>query len=232
MENASKALLMAGGILMALLVIGGLLYMHNQISAVEQTRSDVEASQSLETYSRKFEQYNKIIYGSELMSLANLQDDYNATQTGVNGYEMVNITITIKNSISGSNYFLAGTKNVTSISEDKNRIEDLIKQYEETRVASSTNKLYKNKGVKYYSQISNREIAQIYGINYSSSDTDYDVGDMLKNQGGEIRKLMEDITQYKNIKSIYTEFKNKRFRCEQVGYGETGRVNLMKFTEV
>ena len=39
MENASKALLMAGGILIALLIIGALLLMFNQISTYKQSES-------------------------------------------------------------------------------------------------------------------------------------------------------------------------------------------------
>ena len=40
MENASKALVMAGGILIALLVIGALLLMFNQVSDYQRSGTD------------------------------------------------------------------------------------------------------------------------------------------------------------------------------------------------
>lgn len=42
MENASKALIMAGGILIALLVIGALVLMFNQLSYYQRTETDSE----------------------------------------------------------------------------------------------------------------------------------------------------------------------------------------------
>lgn len=232
MENASKALIMAGSILVALLVIVALIFMYNQLTGAEQTKINTDEVSKMSDYSQKFEQYNKVIYGSELMSLSNLQEDYNTKQAEEKGYEPITITVTMKKSISGTNYFSAGTKNISSIFTDKNAIEEIIKQYEETKSASKVGKLYKNRVVKYYSQISYRQIADIYGIDYSSSEIDYDIGERLQTQGGEVSKLIKDIEEYKNIKSVYTEFKNKRFKCSQMEYGQTGRVNLMKFTEI
>ena len=40
MENASKALIIAGSVLMAVLVIGALMLMYNQIADIEQTKTD------------------------------------------------------------------------------------------------------------------------------------------------------------------------------------------------
>lgn len=232
MENASKALIMAGSILMAMLIIGLLVFAFNNFSNMEQTESDMEAIRKLSDYSQRFEQYNKTIYGSELMSIANLQEDYQKTQVELNGYEPIVIRVTIKNSIAGTTYFSAGTKDISSITADKNEVEDEIRKYEETRAASSAGKLYKNRVVKYYAQITNRQIAEIYGIDYSSSETDYDIGDRLEAYGGEVTRLKNDISAYQNIKTVYTEFKNKRFKCKNIGYGQTGRVNLMEFEEV
>lgn len=232
MENASKALIMAGSILMSLMVIGSLVFMYQKLTGVEQAKNDADEISKLSDYSQKFEQYNKIIYGSELMSLANLQEDYNKRQAEEKGYEEITITVTVKKSISGTTYFSAGTKAISFILTDKNSVEEIIKQYEETKSASKAGKLYKNRVVKYYAQMSNRQIADIYGISYSSSEVDYDIGERLTTQGGELTKLMQDIEEYKNIKSVYTEFKSKRFKCERVDYGQTGRVNFMKFTEI
>jgi len=173
MENASKALIMAGSILLSLMVISTVVLMYNQISDAEQAKVNSEEAGKLTDYSLKFEKYNRKIYGSELMSLANLQEDYNLTQTGEKGYEAVDITVEIKNSIAGTTYFSAGNKNMVSITTDKNALENDIEYYEET-------KKYEGRVVKYYAQMSNREIAHKLGVPISSSDFEYDIEDKLK----------------------------------------------------
>lgn len=231
MENASKALIIAGSLLISLLVISGLTFMYGQLVGFEQTKTDVDEESKMTDYGKKFEQYNKTLYGSELLSLANLQDDYNRTQTGAKGYDAVTIKITTKG-IPATTYFSAGTKDISAITKDKNDIEDLIRQFEDANAARRAGKLYKNRVVKYYAQITNREIANIYKVEYSSSEADYEVGDKLQAQGGEIGRLLRDIDDYRSIKTVYTEFKNKRFRCTNVGYGATGRVNSMTYAEI
>ena len=42
MENASKALIMAGSLLISLLIIGALVFMYNQFADVQQTKTDVD----------------------------------------------------------------------------------------------------------------------------------------------------------------------------------------------
>ena len=72
MENASKALLMAGGILIALLVIGALLLMFNQLSSYQKTNSDVEKQSQLVEFnnpsSKEKPTYLKINKGSAMAS--------------------------------------------------------------------------------------------------------------------------------------------------------------------
>ena len=80
MENASKALIMAGSILIALLIIGLLVIGYNQISGLEQTKTDNDVNKKMIEYMRQFEQFNRTLYGSELLSLANLQSDYNSSE--------------------------------------------------------------------------------------------------------------------------------------------------------
>ena len=57
MENASKALLMAGGILTALLVIGALILMFNQLGIYQKSNSQAEKNSQIAAFNRKFEKY-------------------------------------------------------------------------------------------------------------------------------------------------------------------------------
>lgn len=225
MENASKALIIAGSVLMAVLVIGALMLMYNQIADIEQTKTDNDELSKMEDYSKKFEEYNGTIYGSELFSLANLQDDYTKRYKQEDGYTKITITVIINNSISGTSYFQSGEKEISKILEDKNRIENYITKYE-------SENMFKGKTVKYYSQLTIREIADMYGVNFSSDDLESDVEDKIRKKGGEAERLIEAIAKYKNIKSVYTEFKNKRFKCTNVTYNKNnGRIESMRFEE-
>lgn len=79
MENASKALIMAGGILIAVVLISALYILFTQIGGVYSQEAESLTIEQLEEYNRRFATYNNIsgLYGSELLSLANLVHDYN-----------------------------------------------------------------------------------------------------------------------------------------------------------
>ena len=92
------------------------------------------------------------------------------------------------------------------------------------------------KSVKYYAQLSNRQIAILFGVPFTSDELDYDIGEKLadkdKTTNPDTVKLLKDIEIYKNLKTSYTGFKNKVFMCENTTYNEyNGRINFMNFTE-
>lgn len=79
MENASKALLMAGGILISLLVIGALVLMFNQIGDYEKGNQGVKKTSEIAEFNIDFERYldDKGITGADVISLINKISDYN-----------------------------------------------------------------------------------------------------------------------------------------------------------
>ena len=77
MENASKALIMAGGILIALLVLGALLLMFNELSAYQRSNSDIENVSQLTEFNYQFTQYaRRDLSGVDIISLSNIQQTY------------------------------------------------------------------------------------------------------------------------------------------------------------
>ena len=72
MENASRALIMAGSVLLALLIIGLLVFMFNSISGLKQQEANSEQVLKLAEYNKRILTYNRELYGPELVSLANL----------------------------------------------------------------------------------------------------------------------------------------------------------------
>ena len=243
MENASKALIMAGSILLSLLVIGTIVFMYYQLSDVQQVKSEAEATAKVVEYGKKFEQYNKTLYGSELLSLANLRDDYNRTQAKEKGYKEVEIKVIIKNRIDnneGKIYVSEGNQDISEIVDgviekgksyskpsNNTSLENDIGYYE-----TDTSESYKkHKTIKYYSQRSYREIAKIYDKEYSSTMSDDDIKNALISESGDAGEVCEDIEKYKLLKSVYREFKNHKFSCK-VKYDEnTGRIKEMLYEE-
>ena len=233
MENASKALIMAGSVLMAILVISLLVLGYNQLSNYEQTKTDSEINDKMAEYMRRFEQFNRgegdPIYGSELLSLANLQEDYNLSDAREDvGYDEIIIKVTITKPIVGSTYFLEGTHDISDLAKDKNSLEEEISNYEEKESD------YNNKSVKYFANKTNREIAVEFGMNPPSDMTDYDILDEYLLRNNKTKKLIEAIYDYSNLKAIYNEFRTgKLFACTKVEYNDgNGRLNRMEFEEI
>lgn len=237
MENASKALIMAGSILISIMVISLLVLGYNQLKSLEQTREDADSTDKMAEYMRRFEQFDRTVYGSELFSLGNLQQDYNASDARVDvGYDRIEITVEIKKEIAGSEYFKTGTYTIEQLSEEQKAITDAIKPYEEA------NQKYNNRSVKFYSQKSTREIARDFGYTDIPSTlpdsmimTDYfnDISNQLKGRYNDLVKCIEDIQTYTNLRSIYTEFRTgKQFDCvETVSNEYNGRLQSMRFVE-
>lgn len=235
MENASKALIMAGSILMAVLIIGLLVYGYKQITDLEQTKSNVNNSDKIDDYMRKFEQFNRgkdnPFYGSELLSLANLQEDYNKTQGNENitGYKPIKINVLITKTISQAEYFCktTGSFSIEKILQNKIGIESKLSEYEKKNLK------YNNKSVKYYATKTNKEIAEDFDIDVPSYVLDYDIPSEYFTSGN-VKQLVEDIEHYVALNSEYNEFKTgKKFYCSNVKYDkDNGRIEEMTFSEI
>lgn len=70
MENASKALLIAGGVLLALLIIVVLLRTYGGISSFQKTKLSQEEAQQIEEFNKQYTKYlGQYVYGTEVISL-------------------------------------------------------------------------------------------------------------------------------------------------------------------
>lgn len=126
MENASKALIMAGSILLSLLVITSLVWMIQSIRGWKQAEDSSKGETTLTEYNKKIEAFNKAgLYGSEIMSLANLIEDYNYRQVELKGYSPITLIVKI-NSIQSSDYFQGKNYNQTQLIEEFKKLENKI----------------------------------------------------------------------------------------------------------
>jgi len=78
MENASKALLIAGGILVAMLTISIFYFMFGKMSEVSEAISENTDQKELISFNSSFEAYNKkVMYGADVVSVMNKAIDNN-----------------------------------------------------------------------------------------------------------------------------------------------------------
>lgn len=72
MENASKALLMAAGILIAIIIIGLLVTTFSNINQFQMSRLSEEEQQKLIAFNEQYTKYlNQYVYGTDVKTLQN-----------------------------------------------------------------------------------------------------------------------------------------------------------------
>ena len=72
MENAAKALVIAGGILLAIMTLSLLVYMVGSTSRLAQAQDSKKAAEQLAAFNNEYEAYNKrVMYGTEVISVMN-----------------------------------------------------------------------------------------------------------------------------------------------------------------
>ena len=125
MENASKALLMAGGMVLAILLLTLLLYAWNLFSDYQSSSDRLADIENTSKFNQQFTNYNRNdVQGYELISLVNQIVDYNerkSTDTQNNNSENnkpIKITINMLNSAERKK-LVYGDENNVLITEDK-----------------------------------------------------------------------------------------------------------------
>ena len=137
MENASKALIMAGSVLIGLMILGALILTFSNLNAYQETNVRNERSAQVVEFNNQYETYNRTdVRGSDLYSLLNRATDYNERKSvvGTEGkeiaYEPITIVIDFAGKLSdiappeGENRLI--TKNQYIISGTTNEFEDSI----------------------------------------------------------------------------------------------------------
>lgn len=96
MENASKALLIAGGVLIAILIVSVLVVTLNIVNSNQRTREKALATEQLAEFNQKYEAYNKkALRGTDIITLKNMaKSEGNAVTVKVtNGTEEIDVSI-------------------------------------------------------------------------------------------------------------------------------------------
>ena len=218
MENESRALIIAGSVLLAILVIGMLVLMFNTISELKSTEASSEEVEKLAQYNRQIEMFNKDkLYGSEILSLSNLIDDYNKTQADLKGYHAIKLEVHTNNAITDENNRILMQKDYTDY-------KDIINDFELVQKKTNEAKTITISGKKI-------DIQKIAGkvddeIEYELAKLGIEVDTTVMNN------IQNAITKYQTLKTTITEFKNRPFKLPEVEYEKSsGRIISMKFTQ-
>lgn len=97
MENVSYALRIAGGILIAVLVLSLLVFGYSKISDFKKQEDISKKDEQNAEFNKEFESYNKrVVTGYELVSLANYIKDMNTRYDASEGYTDITATIIMR----------------------------------------------------------------------------------------------------------------------------------------
>lgn len=100
MENASKALLIAGGVLIAILIVSVLVVTLNIVNSNQKTREKTLATEQLAEFNQKYEAYNKkALRGTDIITLMKMAIENNNKMevTDVGEQYFINIRLKLKN---------------------------------------------------------------------------------------------------------------------------------------
>ena len=218
MENASKALIIAGSVLIALMIIGALLLMFNNLSSYQNTETQGAREAQVVEFNNQYETYNRDdVRGSDMVSLINKIIDYNKRKNE-EGYDQMDITITIDD----PSKFAYDKGDVQLIKEKytQNNLEDLVGTKENENTPKGLERKY---GEKYIRDLSSN-ISNIMDDSKSEDTAEKILPKDLSNYGG-ISKIQADTSIYYE----YSQFKRARFNCTHTDYSKIGRIKTMNF---
>ena len=207
MENASKFLLMAGGILIALLVISALVLMFNQIGDYEKGKSNTEKVSQVADFNKEFMVFTyDNIQGTDIISLANKIVNFNSKsgmQNSINYDKKIKLILNFgnKNKSGSFAYKLGGnpvifTKDSYFIENYSSEFLKLISKYME----------YDN---KFSIKVMNRLSA-----NYSSLQDGTKTIKDVTGRSDISQDIIKDIPKYRE----YSEFKGSTFKNTIIEY--------------
>lgn len=239
MENASKALIMAGSVLIALLIIGALLLMFNNLSSYQETDTQSTKEAQVIEFNNQYETYNrKNVRGSELYSLMNRVVDYNKRKstkgTGKNeeGQYLAYAPMTIEVDLKGKkqDFYAPITSSYTHLIKDKYSIDETNNDFEKNFYSK----------IKEHEQSIGEDVLNNLVAGFENIFNNLDKEEAVRNFNSACKS--EKVTSIEQINDQYREkvcqyyeyvsFKRARFDCitNNTTYdSKTGRITKMKF---
>ena len=218
MENASKALLIAGGVLITMLIVMLLLFFRGKISEFYNEQGKIDDIENVAQFNKQFTNYEREkVYGYELISLANMVQDYNTRHSAAEGAkndEKYNpITLIVS--------FPAGNVNVKNLWYDNetNPSLHLFKEGDRLTQSSTDNRLVNiiTTGLNIENIYGNAQIAaklakSIDALIVNDNDS-YEIEKIAREQGIDQNKAIEILKEkaVEDFKRITNNYEDKTY---------------------
>ena len=137
MENSAKAIIIAGGMFILIMVITLLVIFGRSLSSYMQDQHDKEMVKQITEFNNKFANYQGTeLRGNELISVLNRVIDYNALEAGEYGYDPVLVEINFNNRTELDSVI----KFNTSSTEEKNFLDECFQNKNKPIIKNSKDK--------------------------------------------------------------------------------------------
>lgn len=259
MENASKALIMAGEVLIAIIIMSALVLLFNSLTSYQNVEKQNERETEVIQFNNKYEAYNRDdVRGNDLYSLINRVADYNKRKSteGEEGKELayqpieLNVNLKTKDGTKDQkNFTYDGTQRIFKsgsefcINSTNNTFKTLFSDIMEketsyppkalNNLANGITKIFIEDKLFEDEDNLNNDIRKAQQIIYNFNSA-YGSAKFSANNESDIRDNWKEINRdYKEDVYTYYEylqFTRAHFECTGVGYNQgTGRIVEMSF---
>ena len=208
MENASKALMFAGTILITLMVISAVVFMYRDLTSVKRQESENQKVEEIAEFNKSFESYEKDLKGAQIFSLAIKITDYNNKYAGNDGYEAITLTVNVGSKENNDGYYTNLQSEIDSLIKDKY----ISSNYLEALHEAKENENNRDQKTREKAEETKKELNKKLGNKYNKAYKD----------------VNEDWNKYNNE---YKAIKNKKFESNGVTYYSNGRIRSMTYTQ-
>ncbi len=216
MENAAKGLLMAGGMLLAVIVISLFIYGYTNVTHLAEADKNKGLLEEIQEYNQQYLAYNKsAMYGTDVISILNLAISNNKLNNVQNDPDdQLHVDVSFK--------------------LEFDSIETTIYEYTLNNQSKyDVRKLPTSQNGKYGA--SNFEFTQ--GGEYSLSNHLQPIMSFLEETSNEKKDIISvnnnnTVTKYTITYPGIADFKRKTFKCSEVEYDEFGRVKKLHFKQI
>ena len=209
MENASKALMFAGTILITLMVISAVVFMYRDLTSVKRQESENQKVEEIAEFNKSFESYEKDLKGAQIFSLANKITDYNEkyVKNMNEGYEEITLTVKEDNASNNADYY----KNL------QEQVDNIMNKYKSSNYLEALNDAYEKQNDD--------------GATQQEKEKASTTIDEIKKKIGNAANNKIDINNKFKTYNEYKAIKNKTFQSNGVTYYSNGRIRSMTYTQ-
>lgn len=227
MENASKALLMAGGILLTIITLSLFIYLTTATSRIGEAQEAKTLTEQITAFNKEYEAYNKRrLYGTDVITVVNKAINHNEKMNAIEIEDPYYINVKI---VPNQEY------ETTVIKVDNTKPSYTSVELKGTQITDDIKSLLKNPGNSYDKHL--------------EADNEYTLGDWQSNgksfvMNNDFIQFFEGDTEDRTettpdgkttyiMYSALTNFKRAIFTCNGTDYNEkTGRIDSITFTQL